>query len=217
MTTQLETFEIEEIAAREEFLEETARLIRAMHTQRRQLYHDIGTLLLKTKAKYPLHWLGWVKSELPFSHDTATRLMRVAEKLPRPENAANELPKTTAYALTKAPSAVRNDALALGVSSAAAVQLLTTAYRARDETDEYAEMVMSGGIDTQDGFIAFAQVTPAYVREYRKDKQAARFISYSMRGMIKRVGKALVIRGADIPADLANGRVEIVIRREIEK
>lgn len=208
----------EETAARIEYLETTAHTIRALHTERKQIYWDIGAKLLEARGYYPAAWLSWVKQELPFSHDTATRLMRVASTLPRPVNTTNELPKAVAYALTKAPEAVRNMALTNGVQNAATVQLLVSVYRNRDENDDYREMLLFGGwVNAHDETIKLNSATPADCREYRTAKQSARFHTYQISGTIKRVDDTLVIHGAVIPSDLADGQVRIVISREIEK
>lgn len=208
----------DETQARIEYLDETAHTIRAWHTERKQIYWDIGAKLLEARKLYPTAWLNWVKHELPFSHDTATRLMRVAETLPRPVNATNELPKTVAYALTRVPEAIRTLAIKSGVKNFETVKLLVSTYRNRDENDDYREIATGGGwVNAHDEFIALDKATPADCREYRTAKQSARFHTYKLNGTIKRVGRALVLRGAELPADLMDGQVRIVISREIEK
>lgn len=210
---------IEETAARLEYLETQATEISRLYQTAQQNRWDCGAALLEVRKRVKFDgasWMQWIDDNLPFKHDTATRLMDVASSLPRPIVTA--LPITTAYALTKAPEAVRTLALENSVQNAAVVQLLVSAYRSRDENDDYREIATSGGwVNAHDEFIALEKATPADVREYRTARQSARFHTYQLKGTIKRVGKALVIRGAVIPSDLADGKVRIVISREIDK
>lgn len=218
--TALEYIETaDETQARIEYLEAQAVEISRLYQVAEQNRWDCGALLLEVRKRVKFEgnsWMQWVDNNLPFRHDTATRLMDVTKTLPRPIVTA--LPITVAYALTKAPEAVRNMALEKGVGNAATVQLLTTAYRNRDENDDYREIATGGGwVNAHDEFIALDKATPADCREYRTAKQSARFHTYKLNGTIKRVGRALVLRGAELPADLMDGQVRIVISREIDK
>lgn len=209
----------EETAARIEYLEAQAVEISRLYQVAEQNRWDCGALLLEVRNRVKFErssWMNWVDNNLPFKHDTATRLMNVSKTLPRPIVTALNI--TTAYALTKAPEAVRKMALTNGVQNAATVQLLTTAYRNRDENDDYREMLLFGGwVNIHDETIKLSSATPADCREYRTAKQSARFHTYQISGTIKRVDDTLVIHGAIIPSDLADGQVRIVISREIEK